>query len=367
MKDSKEGKILSIIQLPPPVHGQSVMNKFVNKSNLLNSSFKIKTISFHFTDLKNMGKPSILKLIKMVKYFFKILKELIIFKPNLVYFTLSPIGFAFYRDVIYVLLLKIFRANILYHLHGKGINNAAKKPINRIIYKFIFKNTNVICLSEHLVRDISDVFKGKAFIVNNGIEPVKNIKETKSDKKKLQIIYLSNFTKTKGIYNFLEALKIVDRKNIDFEAKTIGKPFNVTEKDINDYLVQNNLSDKITNVGPKYGEEKIQILQNTDIFVFPTHYKNEAFPLVILEAMQFGIPIITTNEGGIPDIIDDSKTGYITNPHDFNEIANKIITLIKDKELRESMGKAAREKFQKKYMIQKFEKNLCHVFKEVLK
>ena len=64
-----------------------------------------------------------------------------------------------------------------------------------------------------------------------------------------------------------------------------------------------NLQEYVTYLGKKYGDYKYEIFQSSDIFVFPTFYHNECFPLVLLEAMMFGLPVISTSEGGIPDIV----------------------------------------------------------------
>ena len=61
--------------------------------------------------------------------------------------------------------------------------------------------------------------------------------------------------------------------------------------------------------GPKYGADKELLWNQADVFVLPTYYYNECFPLVLLEAMQHGVACISTEEGGIPDTIEDSKTG----------------------------------------------------------
>lgn len=80
----------------------------------------------------------------------------------------------------------------------------------------------------------------------------------------------------------------------------------------------------VTYLGKKFGEEKSRLIAESDIFVFPTFYENECFPLVLLEAMQQKVPVISTTEGGIPDIIIDGQTGLLTAPKDAYDLAEKI-------------------------------------------
>ena len=100
----------------------------------------------------------------------KVFFEILFNRPSLCYFALSTTGAAFYKDFFIVLLLKIFKVKIVFHLHNKGINKAAKNIINKYIYKFVFANTNVILLSPKLYVDIERFISIRhVFIVPNGV------------------------------------------------------------------------------------------------------------------------------------------------------------------------------------------------------
>jgi len=111
-----------------------------------------------------------------------------------------------------------------------------------------------------------------------------------------------------------------------------------------------------------FDDKKIAEYSNSDIFVFPTYYKTEAFPLVILEAMQFGLPVISTFEAAIPSIIDDGVTGFLVTSRHPELLAKKIEILINDPGLAKKMGEAGREKFLKKYSMDIFEQNMLEIF-----
>ena len=110
--------------------------------------------------------------------------------------------------------------------------------------------------------------------------------------------------------------------------------------------------------GRRYGGEKELFWKDADIFVFPTYYHNECFPLVILEAMEQGLPVISTNEGGIPDIIDNGNSGYTVEKNNPMDLASAIELLIKDLELCISMGKAGRKLFEENFTEEVFEKKM---------
>ena len=105
-------------------------------------------------------------------------------------------------------------------------------------------------------------------------------------------------------------------------------------------------------------------MRDADIFVFPT--LNEAFGLVLLEAMEYGIPCVGTNEGGIKDIIDDGHTGFIVPKGDVQAFVTAIEKLIADSSLCETMGKTGCLKFKQNYTESMFEQTMLECLKNAI-
>ena len=124
------------------------------------------------------------------------------------------------------------------------------------------------------------------------------------------------------------------------------------------------LSKEVIYHGKRYGEEKKVFWDQADVFVFPTYYHNECFPVVLLEAMEYGIPCISTDEGGIPDIIDDEKTGFIVEKKNVEQLADKISYLISHPDLCKEMGENGYKKFQTKYTLSIFEDRMKNILTE---
>lgn len=116
--------------------------------------------------------------------------------------------------------------------------------------------------------------------------------------------------------------------------------------------------------GRKYGCDKEEYWRSADIFVFPT--LNEAFGLVLLEAMEHGLPCIGTNEGGINDIIDNGKTGFIVPSGNSELLSVSIGKLLNDSRMRETMGDRGRRIFEQRYTQEVFEENMLHILNQIL-
>jgi glycosyltransferase involved in cell wall biosynthesis len=87
---------------------------------------------------------------------------------------------------------------------------------------------------------------------------------------------------------------------------------------------------------------------------------------VTLEAMQYSIPVISSDEGGIPDIIKNDFNGIIVPSKNSEELAKKIMILIKDEKLRKELGNNGREKFLNEYTLDKFEQNLVNIISDIV-
>lgn len=360
-------KILCILQLPPPVHGASLMNSYVVNSEVLRRKFTIDIVNLQFAkSIKQLEKFSFLKVYKALSYGFAIAKIVIAQRPDLVYFNLSTKGFALYRDVYYVLLLKLLNSKIVFHLHAKGIKNNIKKSfLKKKMHAWIFKNSHVICLSERLSEDISEVYRSP-FIVPNGIEimPKTNGIQNRSKKSIVNVLFLSNYIRSKGILVLIDALGILHSQGYQFNARLVGAPADLTIEFLENLIADQSLAEVVKVTGPLYGNDKLAEFQSADIFAFPTY--NEAFPLVILEAMQHSLPVVSTLEGGIPEMTIDGKTGFLVETQNAPMLAEKIAILLKNESMRIEMGKRGYERFMDNFTINHFENNMHNTFQTIL-
>ena len=128
----------------------------------------------------------------------------------------------------------------------------------------------------------------------------------------------------------------------------------------------NSLAGYVDAVGAKYGPEKIGYFQKADCFVFPTYYHGECFPLVLLEAMSYGLPCISTNEGGIPDLIDDGVNGVVVEKMNASELVAAMANMINNPIAAAQMGQNALKKYEQEYTQRIFEKRMCDILNRCL-
>lgn len=184
--------------------------------------------------------------------------------------------------------------------------------------------------------------------------------------KKFNIFFLSNMMAEKGVWVLIDACKLLEQRNCSFECHCVRKWSDITEDSFNQYVLTKGLKGKVFAHGAKYGDDKNVFWKKADIFVFPTFYHNECFPLVLLEAMQQGVACIASDEGGISDMIENDVTGFVVEKRNAKALADKIAYLMEHPDICRRMGEAGKEKFEREFTLSRFENNMVDVLNRCL-
>jgi glycosyltransferase involved in cell wall biosynthesis len=363
-----KSKILFILHLPPPVHGSAMVGQYIKNSKVVENTFDTKFINLSTSlTIDEIGKNPLVKISRYLKILFQVIISLIKDNPGVIYLAISAKDVGFYKDYPIALLAKLFRKKLVLHYHNKGVKTRQQNFFDDLLYRILFKNTNIILLSKRLYEDVSKyVKKEDVFFCPNGI-PVINLEDNILPKNNNvpQILFLSNLIESKGVYVLLDALKILNDNNVKFHCNLVGGEGDISLKQLAQKINNLNLQNCVSYLGKKYNHEKHKVFQSSDIFLFPTHYHNECFPLVLLEAMMFSLPVISTNEGGIPDVVKDGETGFVIENQNSNQLAEKIKWFIDYPERAILMGKNGKEHFLENYTLEIFENKLTHILNQI--
>jgi glycosyltransferase involved in cell wall biosynthesis len=155
---------------------------------------------------------------------------------------------------------------------------------------------------------------------------------TQKESDRIKLLFLSRIIKEKGVFETLEAFERVSKKRGGVELIIAG--------DGEDFKELKERASKINNVrvvGYVEGESKRELFRESDIYCLPTNY-GEGLPVSVLEAMFYGLPIVTTKMGGLRGFFKDKKMGYFVEPEDVEGLEQKIEALILDSENRKRIG-----------------------------
>jgi len=360
-------KLLFILHLAPPIHGASVAGGFIRDSKDINQNFDCTYINLATaSSLSDKGKIGFKKIFAILLLLYKVLVHLFSEKFQLCYITINSKGPAWYKEMGIVTLVKLFRVPIIYHYHNQGIAGNLNTFFKKKLYDFQFKRSKTILLSPLLYPDIETFVKeSEVYYCPNGI-PASTIslkKETDSEVLKLStILFLSNLIEAKGVYILLDACVLLKKKQIPFRCVFIGGEADITAIQFREKVSQNNLQEEVEYKGRKYGIEKKTAFAEADIFAFPTHY--DIFGLVNLEAMQHALPVISTFQGAIAEVIIDGVNGFLIPQHDVEALAEKLEILINNPKLRNEMGLAGKKRYEEKFTLEIFEKRMLAILQD---
>lgn len=362
-------KILFVLHLPPPVHGAAMVGKYIHNSKLINEKFECRYVNLTTaSSLEDIGRVSLSKLKAFVRLVRHIRQEVKTFRPQLVYITPNAKGGAFYKDFIVVEMLKMMGCRVVAHYHNKGVNTRQDRWLDNLLYKRFFKGIKVILLGRSLYKDVEKYVKWEdVYICPNGIPVTSTLLPEKKANPIPRLLFLSNLLESKGVFVLLDALRILKDKGYSFVCDFVGgETAEIDAHRFEEEVRKRGLDRACLYHGKKYGKEKDEAYQQADIFVFPTYYHNECFPLVLLEAMQHRLPCISTNEGAVMDIVDDGVTGYVVGAWNADHLAAKIEVLLNDNQQRMDMGENGYRKYQEQFTLDVFEKRMSEVLEQLM-
>ena len=365
----KKTRILFVAPLPPPVHGSAVVSKQIKDSKLINDTFCCDWVNMSTSRrMDEVGKITLSKPLRLFASLCKLIWLLLINRYDLCYLAITCHGKPFLKDAPFVLLCKLFYNKIVIHQHNKGLSEDVEKWPYRRLMPLIYKNTKIILLSWHLYPDIEKVVKKEnVFICPNGINVNECLKDNKDksiiggyEKRVPRLLFLSNLIESKGVIVLLDALKILKDQGVQFYCDFVGgETKEIDAKRFNEEVEKRGLDEIALYHGRKYEEEKELFFSKSDVFVFPSY--EDCFPLVILEAMAHGLPVITTDEGAIPDAVQDGINGLICKQRDYTSLTACLKRVLEDSSLRHKLGANGHQKLLKEFTHDIFEKRMKEI------
>jgi len=253
---------------------------------------------------------------------------------------------------------------IPYIVWGQGSDVYLQDCFMKLVSNTIIKNADsAIALTKNMKELMQAIYNRDIVIIPNGIdlgdyrdEPDEPPRETLGKR----ILFVGRFNPVKGIQYLVRAMKIVCEVLPDAKLILVGDG---EERENLEHLTNSlGIRDRVDFVGMIPHEKIPDYLCQADIFVLPS--LSEGFPLVILEAMACGLPIVATRVGGVPDIIEDGVNGYLVESGDFQKMANKIIFILENQPLKLLISKNNRIKVQM-YGWENVINQLEHIYFEI--
>ncbi len=361
-------KVLVVGQTPPPVHGQAVMIQ-----KLLEGQFKhvkLYHVRMAFSsDIDKVGRFRFGKVFHLLAVIIRIIWMRLRHGIDVLYYPpAGPNKVPMYRDFAILILTRWLFSRTVFHFHAGGISeliatlSLAERWLARLAY---YHADCAIHLSIHNPEDGKKLLAKQNIIIKSGLDD-NYIATSHKQNKVPKIIFVAVLSPSKGVNILLDACKLLKDDGLQFTLELMGR-FHSTEfeKAMKEKVVSSGLSSYVTFLGVKTGNDKWQAFSKADIFCFPSFYEAETFGLVVLEAMQFELPVVATRWRGIPSLVRDGETGYLVAIKDAEAVAAKLRLLLDDENQRKMMGKRGREIYLQEFTLEKWHEQMEQVFLDV--
>lgn len=299
----------------------------------------------------------ILKIIRFLTGFIKFLTLL----PNtqIVHIHFSEPTSAL-RKYLFLLTAKALNKKVVLHFHAFSPNTTLFGPKKDFYKKMLTNADKIIVLSQFWKQQIEKVIKDdiKTVIVYN---PCPNISINNHIKKKKVIVYAGILNKRKGYMDLLQAFAAIASDNPDWKVVFAGN--GEIENGI-EYARSNNILNQVIFTGWITGKDKDELFRTASVFCLPSYA--EGFPMAIVEAWAYGLPVITTPVGGLPDILDNNINALVFQPGDKSTLANHLELLIKNENLRNALSKESVKLSQGLFNLSTFDKELDKIYSGLL-
>lgn len=233
------------------------------------------------------------------------------------------------------------------------------KPIDQLVYS---QYERIICVSELVKKELIRYIPGlssSVVVIKNAIPVKDQIEEVRH--KIYDVLFVGRIEKAKGVDILIKAIyEIKFKYYLNITVALVG---NGSLKSEYERLVKElDLEDNIKFLGIRRDVE--DLMKKSKVFVLPSRW--EGLPIVILEAMANGIPIVSTKVGGIPEVIEDGVSGVLVSPESPEKLAEKILYILNNRVFGEDLAINAFEKVKKNYSISVYTRKLLEFYKEVI-
>jgi len=363
----RRADILLVGQTPPPHHGQSVVTAMLFEHDW--ADMDVDRLRMCYSDsIDDVGRASMGKVWHLCSLILKTWKIALTKRPRILYYLpASANKTPVIRDIFYLAAVRWLFAKTVFHYHAGGLPEylgtiGILGRVARMLYTRADVSIDVIKTSP----PTGSFFKSKSnAIAKNGVD-VEIVPRRRNDDV-FQILFVGVLNEGKGVIQIVETAKCLKSDNCNFVCKLVGGWVSDDFKNQVDQKIEEyQLTENFQFTGPLSGSDKWQAYADADCFFFPSHYEAETFGLVLVEAMAFGLPLVTTHWRGIPQVVEGGECAYLCDVHSPEQYADAIEDVLKNSDRRQQMIESARKHYEKNYTREKFVGAMEEVFREVL-
>lgn len=358
------GHLIVISQLPPPVHGSTVMTQvFLRSIDRLDLDWTLVDRRFS-TSIDAVGRVTVRKAFAAVGLMGRLAQALWRKNPTAVVFFCTTRTVSFLVDWLLSEIIRIWRIPSINYIHTQGYRDLAGRNVcfRFMVGRMLGAASQTVCLSPVLYADISFWVDSEtvSFIANTPLDMPADLRKREAASRR--VTFLSNLIPGKGIDTFLEVAIGLSARHPDVVFDVIGA---AADEDqivrLTKVVGDAGIASRFNFAGAVRGAEKWSYLQKSTLLVFPSRLTSEAQPLTIIEAFACGTPVAAFKIGGTVDLIVDRETGLLVEPMSSSAMLEAIDGLLSSPGLLDAYGRQAASEFSRRFSYETYQRRWANV------
>jgi len=290
-------------------------------------------------------------------------------RPRIVHINTSFEPKGYWRDLIYLTLAKLTRRKVVYQIHGGALPAeffAGNATLTALLRRVLSSADAVVLLATSEMRAYREfVPRARLVRIANAVAPCEpDLRaERYVNAEPLKIAYLGRLAANKGIFETIEAMRIMRERGVAAQLTIAGAGAAAAE--VRERIAASGLADRVHFVGAVFGEDKARLWQQSQVLAFPT-YHHEGLPYSLLEALSCGVVPVICPVGAIADVMQDGVQGLFVPPHDPRAVADALQRLAEDRELLHRMALVARARIIEQYSVPRLASEFAHLYQSLV-
>jgi glycosyltransferase involved in cell wall biosynthesis len=288
-------------------------------------------------------------------------------RPRIMHINSAPEPKAFWRDAVYLVLAKSMGRQTILEMHGSHlpgiypdrsrVRQAAIRRILRLADRIVLVSEFDFVAYQNYDPDLPTVVIPNAVEVPAGTPPRKPV----SDDAPLKLIYIGRLVRAKGIFEAVEAVRLLQEQKIHVRLNIVGA--GPDSEELRRSILDAGVQDCVQILGPQHGADKERVLGESDVLVFPTY--REGLPYTLLESMAAGTVPVACSVGGIPDVLSKCQCGITVPPRDPSAVAEAVHTLHRDREMARALSEAAHRVVVEHYEVSRMASDFRRLYERM--
>ena len=355
--------------VPEPYNGMTVVTSMVLRSRLRDVFDIVHLDTSDHRPVSNVGRVDVQNVALGVMSAVRLLRDAILCRVDAIYLPIAKNRVGFLRDAVLLLEARALRRTTIVHFHARGFDEfvTAEAWWMRRLVRLALRTprTHVIVLGACLSGEFEGLIPhDRVHVVPNGVaDQCVDVGRLSSAP---TVLHLSTLWSAKGVFEVLESAVRLRSRIPGIRYQFAGTWYSDDERArAMDLVAREGLAHEVEFLGPVEPSERMRLLTSATVMAFPSH--SEGHPLVVLEALSAGLPVVTTRTGAIPEIITNGREGFLVDVGDVEGLTCRIAEIVTDPELRRRLRANARSRYEAEFTADRFTDRLGDVWQNVLR